>query len=395
MKFIDLVKLSIRMFKARTSRTVLTIIGIGVGTATILFLISLGFGIQEIILNKITTNDSLSTIDVLSGSQEKDKIDWEDIEKISQVKEINRIIPVAKYEGQIKIGDYNNNTSFLVTEPGFLAMDGKHLIAGEDLSYKDDLGVVLSSSIAKTLQRDPEELLASEVEIVLNIPEEKLGRFTEKKIDKKFKIVGVIENDKSQVYFNLNNLGRANVNNLSLIKIKVPSIDYVDGVKKQVEIFGYKTASVSEVVQQAKKFFAVTSSVLAVLGVIALLVSSIGMFNTMVITLLERTEEIGIMKAIGATNGNILSIFVVESALMGFLGGFSGVVMGFLVQIIFNFTINFIAVKMGGEVFQLFYTPPWFVILLMLVSLFIGILTGLIPARKASVIDPLEALRRR
>lgn len=395
MKFIDLVKLSLRMFKARTSRTILTIIGIGVGTATILFLISLGFGIQEIILNKITTNDSLLTIDVLSNFETGEKINGENIDQISQIKEINRIVPVAKYEGQIKIGEYNNSTSFLLTEPGFIAMDGKHLIAGEDLNYDDDLGIVLSSAIAKTLQREPEELLATEVEIILNIPEEQIGRFTEKKIDKKFKVIGVVENEKSQVYFDLNILGQENVNNFHQVKIKVSSIDFVDETKKQIEFLGYKTASVSEIVDQAKKFFRITSSSLAFLGVIALLVSSIGMFNTMVITLMERTEEIGIMKAIGATNKNILSIFVFESALMGFLGGFSGVIMGFLAQIIFNFTINFIAVKMGGEAFHLFYSPLWFIGLLMLVSLFIGILTGLIPARKASVIDPLEALKRR
>jgi putative ABC transport system permease protein len=147
--------------------------------------------------------------------------------------------------------------------------------------------------------------------------------------------------------------------------------------------------------EQSRKFFSVASLILAILGVVALFVSSLGMFNTMIITLLERTEEIGIMKAIGATDRNILSIFIFESALMGFLGGVSGIFMGFVVQYIFNFVVNFIAVRMGGEAFDLFHSPLWFIALLITSSLLIGIFTGLIPARKASIVDPLDALKRR
>jgi len=395
MKFIDLIKLATRMFKARTSRTVLTIVGIGVGTATILFLISLGFGVQEVILSKVTTSDSLSAIDVYSNSNTNKKIDWSSVRQLEFIKNVEKIAPLLKYEGQMQVDGINNNTNFLATEPGFVGMDGKKIVAGEDLSEEDLEGIVLASSFSRVLEKSWDELIGREVEIVLNIPTDKIGKFKEEKIDKKFKIIGIAENEKSQVYFNLNSLGEETLQNFSLVKIKSYSTDQVDGVKQQIEALGYKTSSVSEVVRQARKFFAIASLALAVLGVIALLVSSIGMFNTMVITLLERTEEIGIMKAIGATDKNILSIFIFESALMGFLGGVSGIVMGFAAQIICNFTINFIAVRMGGEAFDLFHSPFWFIFLLVSSSLLIGILTGLIPARKASAVDPLEALKRR
>ena len=395
MKFIDLIKLATRMFKARTSRTVLTIVGIGVGTATILFLISLGFGVQEVILSKITTSDSLSAMDIYPNSSTEKKISWESVDQISYIKNVEKIAPLFKYDGQIRIEQYNNNTSFLVTGPGFIGMDGKEVLVGEDLSKDNPNGIILAASFSRVLEKSWDELIGKEVEITLNIPEEEAGKFREEKIDKKFKIIGIAENEKSQVYVNLDGLDRANLNNFSLIKAKSYNSDQVEDVKQQIEALGYKTSSVSEVVRQARKFFSIASLSLAVLGVIALLVSSIGMFNTMVITLLERTEEIGIMKAIGATDQNILSIFIFESALMGFLGGVCGIVMGFMAQFTFNFVVNFIAVRMGGEAFKLFHSPFWFILLLVMSSLFIGILTGSIPARKASAVDPLEALKRR
>jgi ABC-type antimicrobial peptide transport system permease subunit len=128
-------------------------------------------------------------------------------------------------------------------------------------------------------------------------------------------------------------------------------------------------------------------------GIIALIVSAIGMFNTMTITLLERTEEIGIMKSIGASDRMISLMFIMEAAIMGFLGGVVGIIIGFLEGETFNFLVNLIATNFGGEKVDLFYSPLWFVMSIIIFSAFVGFLTGLAPARRASKIDPLEALR--
>jgi putative ABC transport system permease protein len=128
-------------------------------------------------------------------------------------------------------------------------------------------------------------------------------------------------------------------------------------------------------------------------GFIALVVSAIGMFNTMTITLLERTEEIGIMKSIGASDGNISVMFFMESAIMGFLGGIAGVVIGWLGGQLFNYIINFVATKFGGEEVTLFSTPMALVSVILVSSAFVGLMTGFVPARRASKTDPLDALR--
>ncbi len=383
------------MFRARTSRTILTIFGIGVGTATILFLISLGFGVQEVVLDRITTSDSLSSIDVYSNPEKNRELNQKTIDQFGYINELEKIIPLLKYDGQIKTTDKLSNTSFFITDPGYLSMDGKKILAGKTLSDENENGIVLSSAFLKIFGVELEDLLKEKIEITLSIPSGDQGQFLDKKIEKSFEVIGVVENDRSNVFVNFDSFKSEGLEDIFLIKVKARNSNQVDGVKAKIEALGYKTSSVSEVVEQSRKFFSVASLILAILGVVALFVSSIGMFNTMIITLLERTEEIGIMKAIGATDRNILSIFIFESALMGFLGGVSGIFMGFVVQYIFNFVVNFIAVRMGGEAFDLFHSPLWFIALLITSSLLIGIFTGLIPARKASIVDPLDALKRR
>lgn len=336
----------------------------------------------------------MASIDIYSNSESGKEINQETVKRLNYIEEIEKIVPVIKYQGQIKIKNYSSAASFLLSGPGYISMDGKEITKGVDLSSEKRNGIVLSSAFLKILNKKEEEIIGEEVKVVLHIPETE-NKFSEKEITSKLIVVGVAEGEKLDVYLNLNLIDDLNAGEFSLIKIKTKNVNYVEEIKDEINILGYKTSSISEVVGQTKKFFGIISLILTLLGIIALMVSSIGMFNTMIITLLERTEEIGIMKSIGATDRNILSIFVVESALIGFLGGATGITMGFLVQIVLNLLINFIAIKMGGEATDLFYSPVWFMVLLVVVSLMIGVATGLIPARKASTVDPLEALKKR
>ena len=160
-----------------------------------------------------------------------------------------------------------------------------------------------------------------------------------------------------------------------------------------IDALGLTASSISETIDQANKVFRIIQLILMVFGMIALIVSAIGMFNTMTITLLERTEEIGIMKAIGASKKDISLMFVMESTLMGFLGALGGVILGFLGGLIINLLINAIATRFGGEAVSLFYSPLWFISTVIGFGAFVGFMTGVFPARKASHIDALDALR--
>jgi len=156
---------------------------------------------------------------------------------------------------------------------------------------------------------------------------------------------------------------------------------------------GFLVSSLSDIIDQTNKIFKVVQLILAIFGLIALLVSSIGMINTMTITLLERINEIGIMRAIGITKRDIKIMFLTESLIMGLLGGIGGVIIGYIGGSLVNMGINLLANTFGGQSLNLFYYPSWFIYFIIIFSTLIGLLTGIFPSIKASKLNPLLALR--
>jgi ABC-type antimicrobial peptide transport system permease subunit len=133
--------------------------------------------------------------------------------------------------------------------------------------------------------------------------------------------------------------------------------------------------------------------VLATFGGIALVVSAIGMFNTMTVTLLERTKEIGIMRTIGASPNDVKYLFVSESIVVGFLGGVSGIVIGVVLGTTVNILLNVLASQFGGQAVGLFAFPLDFLLFIALFSAAVGYATGIFPAKRASTLNPLDAIR--
>jgi putative ABC transport system permease protein len=117
------------------------------------------------------------------------------------------------------------------------------------------------------------------------------------------------------------------------------------------------------------------------------------MFNTMTVTLLERTKEIGIMRTIGGSPLNIKIMFLTESVLMGFLGGMVGIGMGVGGGLTVNYMLNVLATRMGGVAMELFRFPMSFLIFIAVFSAIMGYLTGLYPSSRAGSLNPLDAIR--
>jgi putative ABC transport system permease protein len=158
---------------------------------------------------------------------------------------------------------------------------------------------------------------------------------------------------------------------------------------------GFSVSSLSETVSEVNKLFRVINIVLGLFGIVTLMVSAIGMFNTMTVALLERTREIGIMRSIGASKMDILSMFIIESTLMGFCGGVAGIVFGVASGQIITLVANVAAGYLGGKVPDLFEYPLWFLGSVLAFSVLVGFMTGVGPAKRASSLDPYEALRSR
>lgn len=403
MKFSDLFMLSTRMFKARTSRTLLTILGMGVGISAILFLVSLGYGLQKTLLESITTSDSLLTLDITEARSGVVNLNSEMADKITAMDGVDEVSPAFQLTAQGHIDDISADLIASGVKPSFLKLGGFRIAKGEGLNDDQSESVVITSAVAQVFgKQDAGEMIGQEITFSFFVPKGGNEELSEggiqnnfEKIEnrKAYKIIGTIDGEENIVYINSASLGDLNMSKFSQLKVKCKSQQAMGPVRDAILDQGLLVSSLSDTVDQANQIFRIVQSVLFLFGIIALIVSAIGMFNTMTIALLERTEEIGIMKSIGASDGAVSMMFIMESTIMGFLGGLGGVIIGLLGGEIFNRLINFVASRFGGQAVSLFYSPFWFVISIIIFSAFVGLITGFTPARRASSIDPLDALR--
>jgi len=175
--------------------------------------------------------------------------------------------------------------------------------------------------------------------------------------------------------------------------VKVQHPQNVQDVEEQIRKKGFSAFSLNDALQGAKRAFILLDIVLSLIGSIALAVSSLGIVNTMVMSILERTREIGIMKAIGGSDGDIRKIFLIEASAIGFLGGISGVVLGWIVGRIVNLGANIYIQNQGGTPGNLFSLPPWLIGGAIAFSITISLIAGSYPAARAARLDPIRALR--
>ncbi|MDI6778499.1 MAG: ABC transporter permease [Patescibacteria group bacterium] len=398
MKTRDLAKLSTRMFKARTIRTLLTILGMGIGIGAILFLVSLGYGLQRVLLETITASDSLLTVDVFPKNAEGKFLSAETVGEIRKISGVSETSPARDLDAQVKFGDSISNATAIAVDPEFLKLSGTKVSQGELLSQKNSRGIVVSSTFAKIFNLEEEKILGREISFSLAVPKNsesvEEGTKEKKDIEGSFEIIGIVKSEDVYFFADASSLESAiGLSDFTRLKVKCKSSQALNEVKTEISSRGYEVSSLSETVDEVNKFFKIINFVLALFGVIALVVSAIGMFNTMTVALMERTQEIGIMKAVGASDRDIKAMFIAESTIMGFLGGIAGLILGIMAGKLLNIFINTLAERLGGKAVSLFFYPAWFVLLIIALAVLVGFVTGVVPARRASQVDPLEALQ--
>ncbi len=162
-----------------------------------------------------------------------------------------------------------------------------------------------------------------------------------------------------------------------------------DEIKKQ----GFNAFSILDASRGLTLAFAVVDVFLGVFGSLALAVASLGIVNTLVMAILERRREIGIMKAVGASDGDVKLIFFVEAGAMGLLGGALGVLMGWLIGRVINFGAHSYLSRQGVDLPDFWYVSLWLIGLAIGFSILVSLGAGLYPASRAARLDPVEALR--
>ncbi len=400
MQVADLARLSTRMFKTNPLRTWLTILGMGVGTGAVVVLVGLGFGLQQIILEQIVFGDSLLSLGVSATGARNLSITDEVIKEFEDNEYIEDAAPLARYPALVTYKGLTGNVFLQGAEPAYLRYAGITASAGK-VFVDEDLGngneVMLSPAVLKLFGiEDAEGFIGQEVTFRLLIPaEDGSDAITEVNIEKKYKVKGITKEEgvlnalmmlpELRTYVGIEAYDRA--------QVKVVSNEFLDATEEALIKLGYRVTALSKTVEQASKIFQGIQATLAVFGGIALVVSAIGMFNTMTVTLLERTKEIGIMRTLGASPSDVKLLFISESVVVGFLGGLSGVLMGITLGFVVNFMLNLAASQFGGQAVKLFAFPLWFLTFISLFSACVGYLTGIFPARRAAQLNPLDAIR--
>lgn len=400
MRIQDITMLSTRMFKTNPSRTWLTILGMGVGTGAVVALVGLGFGLQGIILERIVLGDTLLSLNVTNPPSHTVVLDQGTLDSFSANPLVKDVSPMVNFAASITLAGLTGNANVQGLKPSYFLYSGAKMAVGEQFSEKtaqeDADSVLVTTAMLKLFGfTAPEDAIGKMLKMVVFVPQEGTGQTTEIPLDKEYKIKGVTADEASlAAILTLDEFkSHFEVPFYERVQVRVVDTKALGPMQDEIVGKGFAVTALSKTVDQANKIFQGIQVVLAVFGGIALTVSAIGMFNTMTVTLLERTAEIGVMRTIGAASRDIVILFVAEAIIVGFLGGVVGILIGGGIGMFFNGLLSVAASKFGGDSVALFRYPFGFLLFIMIFSSTVGFITGLFPARRAAKINPLDAIR--
>lgn len=396
LQFRDLFWLSLRVFREKALRTFLTILGISMGIGTVLFLVSLGSGLQYILIGQLaSTEDSLITLEAFYPSESNLTIGNEIIDEVIALPDTAEVSPVAELSGEVK---FNTLSGVLikVVKPNYFRLSGLQPDIGESFTEQERAVLISNTALKLFGLGENESALFKELSVKVIYENQQDGSFKAVDIPGTLPIKGIVVDEFSPPFIMIPyDMMPEKPPFFHRMLIKARDIERVEPLRDQLIEKGFLISARIDLVNQAKQILNVITIVLGIFGVTALVVSAIGMFNTMIIGFLERIFEVGIMKSLGATVQDIRNLFLMESLIMGLLGGIGGIVVGVGAGELFNFGLNILANQLGGKSLNLFIYPVQFIVFILVVSGIVGISSGFWPARRAAKLSPKEAFIRK
>lgn len=396
MRSSDVIKLSLQNLWRTRFRSFLTVLGVMIGISAILLFVSLGVGLQKITTEQITTISALTTLTVTqtpasTSMEEGPKLTNDTISKFKEINAVKEASPSISLPTTVKNGE--SSAGAIVT--GILIENAPIETSGivYGTTIKTEGEAVISSVLATAFCSNKEKLLGQKISI--NIMENIDDGLDFKTKESEAIIVGIDNNETSNsVITSLNIINPTReFDKYTSVKVKAASRKDIEPVKNEIKNLGYQVTTINDLMEQIDKIFLLAQIILGLVGGIGLMVSSLGIINTMTISFLERTREIGIMKAIGAANKDIRKLFLLESALIGFIGGAAGVIIAYLIGYAVNGTLNYI-IKNSGQRLDLFITPLAFAIAMLILAMIISVFAGLYPTHRAQKLQPIDAIRQ-
>ncbi len=373
-------------------RTFLTIFGVIIGIGAIFFLLSFGIGLQRLVTSQVVGNQSVKSIDVSTPNSKIIKLDQTSFVKMKNLPHVAQIGGTYSYAGSLKARGSEVDTIVYGIDSNYQQMDNLALSHGRLLTVKDSKAILINNTALRSIGI-PDSDKSIGKPLTLRIP---LLSQNKSDINSQFTIVGIVESGGgNEVYTPAGIFSAAGLDVYSQIKIEVDTSGNVHNLRKQIESMGFLTTSPIDTVDQINQIFKFFNIMLTGFGAIGMIVAVLGMFNTLTISLLERTKEIGLMVALGGRNRDMRRLFVFEAVLLSLTGAIAGIIGAVITGQVINTVMNRLSHSRGvTQSFQLFAFPWWLIAGTIMFMLGVGLAVVYFPARRAEHISPIDALRR-
>ncbi len=446
MSSFDIILMALKNLFKRKLRTFLTVLGVVIGTASIVIMVSLGLAMNESFEKQIEMMGDITKIEVYNPEYWNEaaaddsslKLTRESVSAFKNIEGVKSATPVADAYLYIQCGKYYGDFSITGIDPAAMEDMGYKVSQGRSLN-KDDEGTMnvvfgseLLSSFYKKGQQDKFYMNGGKSEEPMDVLNEKLklsydygfsGRNADKSIKPyNIKAVGIYGEEFGNGYSVImpidavekiqleqrkhdmqaetekrvkTQLSKTINKGYSNAYVKCKDVDSVEGVVQQLKDMGYEVYSAMDSVSGMKKIAGSLQLLLGAIGFVSLLVAAIGITNTMIMSIYERTREIGIMKVIGARLKDIKRLFLLEAVLIGFMGGFMGVIISLGISAVLNNVgLSFLSEMQSVEGADISVIPAWLCIAAMAFSSVVGLISGYLPAIRAMKLSALNALRK-
>lgn len=376
-------------------RSFLTILGVIIGIGSIFFLLSLGLGLENLVTEEIVGNSSIKSIDVTSPNSRLIRLDDDNINKIRSISGVDKLGTSYNTAGIVSYNKSEINPIVYGVDTTYLELSDLNIVSGRLLQDDENDGVLVNRPVLEAIGiKDPKEAIdkSLNIKVPLSVAEDT----EQKEINESLQIRGVIESGSGGEIFVANSLfAQASVNQYSQIKLLAKNTEDISELREKIHKMSFETASPIDTIDQIKQIFKYFNIILVGFGGIGMIVAVLGMFNTLTISLLERTREIGLMVALGARHKDMRTLFILEAVLLSVIGSVVGITLAVIAGNIVNLLMNHMARSNGvKDSFDLFATPLWLIAALITFMIMVGLLVVLLPARRAQKINPIDALRR-
>jgi putative ABC transport system permease protein len=457
-KFYDVADLAVRNLGESIFRNSLTMIGISVGVASLVAMLSLGIGLQQLASRRLQKSGLFDTVVATSRRDlrnfreqredgpppaESPSLDEPARNKIAQIPGVVEAYPDIRFVTDVRFDGKthltmvagvpssakNNNDAFDGMQGSFFSSEGAPEAILQKSFAEELLGNTPKAGTDNTsLAELAKPLLGRELTMRYaertSPPSSSSSSLTGGQSDsagysvvsreRTLKIVGLTDLDpdslrgtaRARVFLplklaqdlhimqsNLRDTSASDSPSYASLSVRVENPNQVPAVEDAIKKMGFGAFSIVDANRSMGQFFAVLDGFLAIFGGLALAVASIGIVNTLVMAILERRREIGIMKALGASDADVRGLFFAEAGAMGLVGGAVGVTLGWAIGRLINFGTNIYLERQHFPAAQIWSVPLWLVLSAIAFSIVVSLLSGLYPASRAARLDPVQALR--